>query len=253
MRKGNIVVIGGKGGVGKTAITAIMVKLLLQKEDKLLLIDADPVISVTYAVGEQPKHTIGEFREKLIEDSEKARESTRQPTKEIIRNLTLRSSNNFDILVMGRSEGKGCFCGINELLRFGIEGLCGEYNTTVIDCEAGIEQINRRAVHRVDKLILVTDTSKRGMETVSQVREVACKYFAENPFNVYLLVNRIRSEEDKVSAEELAREYGFEVAGFIPEDMNILKYNVLGRPLVYLPDNSESVRALEGILDKLVS
>lgn len=82
--------------------------------------------------------------------------------KEVIGQLVQKNNDEMELLVMGRSEGMGCFCGINDLLRFGIESLCKEYDNILIDCEAGVEQVNRRAVHRMDKLILVTDTSKRG-------------------------------------------------------------------------------------------
>ncbi|UWG98729.1 AAA family ATPase [Dehalobacter sp. DCM] len=252
MNKGKIIVIGGKGGVGKTALSAILVKLLLQRNEKLLLIDADPVISVTYAVGVQPQRTIGEFRERIIENIEVAREVRKQATKDTIRELTIQTGNNFDILVMGRSEGKGCFCGINDLLRYGIESLCSEYDTILIDCEAGIEQVNRRAVHRIDHLILITDTSRRGMETVSQVKEVAGKYFEDNPFEVSLLVNRVRSEEDEADARALAEKFGFAVAGFIPEDPQVLKNNARGNPLLHLPDNAPSVSAIRRFLDQIL-
>ncbi|UYO63955.1 AAA family ATPase [Acetobacterium wieringae] len=249
MGKSNIMVIGGKGGVGKTALSAILTKLLLQKKERLLLIDADPVVSLTYAVGMEPKSTIGDFREKLIVDSGKAREATKKPMKEVIGQLVQKNNDEMELLVMGRSEGMGCFCGINDLLRFGIESLCKEYDNILIDCEAGVEQVNRRAVHRMDKLILVTDTSKRGMETVAQVREVALKYFADSPFTVYLLVNRIRDENDILTTTALAKEHGFEVNYFIPEDLTLLKYNAIGRPLIDLPEDSLSVATLKAFVN----
>ncbi len=245
MRKaGNIVVVGGKGGVGKTSVSAILVKLLLEKGGKLLLIDADPVISVAYTLGEHPGATIGEFRESLIEDSHLQRNLRDRPMKAFIRELVTRSERGYDLLAMGRAEGKGCFCGLNELLRFGIESICREYDITLIDCEAGIEQVNRRAVHRIDKLLLVTDTSRRGMETVVKVRDIAAKYDEGGSMTAHVLVNRTRDENDRRHAKSAAGVFGLDVIGCVPEDPQILEYNAKGRSLFDLPDRSPSVAAL---------
>jgi CO dehydrogenase maturation factor len=247
-KKGNIVVVGGKGGVGKTSVSAILVKLLLGNGGKLLLIDADPVISVAYALGENPGATIGEFRESLIEDAGAQRNLQGRPMKTVIRELVTKSDKGYDLLAMGRAEGKGCFCGLNELLRFGIESLCGEYDTTLIDCEAGIEQVNRRAVHRIDKIILVTDTSRRGMESVVKIRDIATKYDDGGAMETYVLINRIRNEGEGLYTKSMAEELGLNVAGCVPEDPNILEYNAKGRSLVGLPDDSPSVAVLRNVL-----
>jgi CO dehydrogenase maturation factor len=240
-QKGKIMVIAGKGGVGKTSISAIFVKLLVEAKQKFLLIDADPAVSVTYAVGEKPTRTIGDLRENLIDDPYENREFRKLPIKAAIRNLLTETQKGFDILTMGRGEAKGCFCGINEMLRFGIESLCGEYQITLIDCEAGIEQVNRRAVHRMNKLILITDTSLRGMETVAQIRDIALKCYIETPPEIYLLVNRIRNDAEKESSLIAAEKFNFEISGFIPEEMDILKYNAGGKPLIELPHDAASV------------
>jgi CO dehydrogenase maturation factor len=249
---GNIMVIGGKGGVGKTSISAIFVKLLAEAKEKFLLIDADPAVSVTYAVGEKPACTIGELRENLIDDPYENREFRKHPIKAAIRDLLTVSQKGFDILTMGRAEAKGCFCGINEMLRFGIEALCGDYPTTLIDCEAGIEQVNRRAVHRINTLILITDTSLRGMETVAQIRDIALKCYVETPPEICLLVNRIRNDAEKESSLIAAEKFGFEISGFIPEDPEILKYNAGGRPLVDLPQDTSAVCTVKDILFNII-
>lgn len=247
-KKGNILVVGGKGGVGKTSVSAILVKLLLGNGGTLLLIDADPVIGVAYALGEQPGSTIGEFRESLIEEPGAQRNLRDRPVKTVIRELVTRSERGYDLLAMGRAEGKGCFCGLNELLRFGIESLCGEYDMTLIDCEAGIEQVNRRAVHRIDRLLLVTDTSRRGMETVVKVRDIAARYDEGGFMTAHLLVNRTRDENDRIHAEGAAGKLGLNIIGCIPEDPRILEYNAKGRPLFDLPDHSPSVAALREVV-----
>jgi CO dehydrogenase maturation factor len=251
-QNGNILVIGGKGGVGKTSISAIFVKLLAEAKENLLLIDADPAVSVTYAVGEKPLRTIGDLRENLIDDPYENREFRKIPIKTAIRNLLIRSQKGFDVLTMGRAEGKGCFCGINEMLRFGIESLCGDYRTTLIDCEAGIEQLNRRAVHRINKLILITDTSLRGMETVAQIRDIALKCYVETAPGIHLLVNRVRNDPEKQLSLIAAEKFNFEISGFIPEDMDILTYNARGITLIELSNNSLATNAVKGFLNNIM-
>lgn len=149
---------------------------------------------------------------------------------------------------MGRAEGKGCFCGINEMLRYGIESLCGEYDVTLIDCEAGVEQVNRRAVHRIDKLLLVTDTSRRGMETTAKVTDIAAKYDESGTMKSFVLLNQVRIERERVNLSLAADDVGLSVAGFVPEDPNILEYNTRGRPLIDLPDSSPGVEAMRKIV-----
>jgi CO dehydrogenase maturation factor len=247
-KKGQILVVGGKGGVGKTSVSSLLVKLLLEAGRNLLVIDADPVISVLYALGERPGLTIGEYRETLIEDPGVRRDLGSRPIKAVVRQLITRSERGYDLLAMGRAEGKGCFCGINEMLRYGIESLCGEYDVTLIDCEAGVEQVNRRAVHRIDRLLLVTDTSRRGMETTAKVRDIAAKYDESGTMKSFVLLNRVRSEVESVNLSLAAEDVGLSVAGFVPEDPNILEYNTRGWPLIDLPDSSPGVEALRTIV-----
>ncbi len=246
--KAHIVTVGGKGGVGKTSVSAVLAKLLLATTERLLLIDADPVISFSYTLGENPERTLGDFRHTLIEVPSRRKEIEDRPIKDVIRDLVTRSSKGYDLLAMGRAEGKGCFCGVNELLRFGIESLCGDYDAVLIDCEAGIEQVNRRAVHRIDDLILIADTSRRSMESLVKVRDIATHYNEGRPLGTHVVVNRVSNEEDRARARKTAEELGLTVAAFVPEDPNILAYNAGGRPLFDLPEDSPSVAALEQVL-----
>lgn len=243
-----VIAVTGKGGVGKTSLSAILTRLLLERPVRLLLIDADPAVSVSYAVGERPVKTLGDFRQTVIESSAESAKVWKQPTREIIRDLITHGDAGLDILAMGRAEAKGCYCGINDLLRFGIEQLCGEYEIVLVDCEAGIEQVNRRAVHRIDKLVLVTDTSVRSMETIAQVRSVVEKMNEGHPFSTFVLVNRVKTREDERRAAALAAGFGLAVAAFIPEDENVLRDNADGKPLVLLPAESVSVAALRTFL-----
>lgn len=248
---GSILVVGGKGGVGKTSVSAMMVKLLIKHHENLLVIDADPVSSLIYALGEKPEKTIGNYRECVISSTEEQRAIFKRPLKTIIKEMVAKSPRGYDLLAMGRSEGKGCFCGINDMLRYSIEQLCAEYATTLIDCEAGIEQVNRRAVHHIDKLLLVADTSRRGIAALVQIRDIATKYNEDRPISVNVVVNRVRDEKEEKQVREIAQDFGLNVIGCIPEDSNVREYNLGEKPLLDLPDDSPAIRALNDIVKKL--
>ncbi|MDX9787438.1 MAG: AAA family ATPase [Desulfobacterales bacterium] len=251
INRGEIQVIAGKGGVGKTSVSAIFTKLLLREKEKLLIIDADPMVNLGYALGEIPERTIGDYREKIISSNAERKDLISRPIKAVIRDIIKSSDRGYDLLAMGRAEGKGCFCGVNDMLRYGIQALSKEYDLTLIDCEAGVEQVNRRAVHRIDKLVLVTDTSRRGFATLAQVRDIATKYNEDAPLIDYVLVNRIRSEKEREITRGYAEELGFVNIGFVPEDDNILVCNTKGQPLIDLPDDSPSVLAVQNILQDM--
>jgi len=247
-KKGEIQAVAGKGGVGKTSISAIFTKLLSMKNESLLVIDADPMVNLGYALGEIPERTIGDYREMLIEHQSERQDLLTRPIKSVIRDMLKSTSRGYDLLAMGRAEGKGCFCGINDMLRYGIQALSAEYDMTLIDCEAGIEQVNRRAVHRIDKLILVTDTSRRGFATLAQIRDIATKYNEDAPLTDYVVVNRVTNKNEQDIMRGYAEELGLLNIGFVPEDVNILDYNFKGQPLINLPEDSPSVIALNSIL-----
>ena len=128
-----------------------------------------------------------------------------------------------------------------------------DYDLCLLDCEAGIEQVNRRTVHRIDKLVLVSDTSRRGIEALAQVRDLAVKYNAGAPLEVLVIVNRVCSMEEEDRARETAESLGLDIVAFVPEDPNVRRFNSKGIPLVDLPDDSLAVVELSKIDDLLVS
>ena len=249
--RNTIIAVGGKGGVGKTSVCSIITKLLVQNKADLLVIDADPVVSLTYALGEKPVKTMGDFREKIIENPEVKRKVGDRPIKETIKEFIIKSDKGFHLLVMGRAEGPGCFCSLNELLRYGIETAAKSFTAALVDCEAGIEQVNRRAIRDIDKLILVTDTSRRGFETVSRVSEIANKYKGEKSLKSYILINRVKNRQEREALVDMAKGLDMELLGFLPEDSNVQEFNMSGNPLIGLPDDSPSVLAMKGVLKKL--
>jgi CO dehydrogenase maturation factor len=244
-----VIAMAGKGGTGKTTLTAIMAKLLSQSRIHLLAVDADPPISLTYALGAEPKNTLGELRARLIEDPRERREIGDRHIREVIRKEAVIHHGGVDLLILGQAEGPGCFCGVNELLKFGIESLAQQYEITLIDCEAGIEQINRRVISRLDTLILVSDATLKGLRTAAYLRDIAEKYGVEKEYRVGLVLNRV--VDGATDLQQKALEMGFELLGLIPADDQVAAFDRLGRPTVLLSDDSPSVLAVQEILSRL--
>jgi CO dehydrogenase maturation factor len=230
-------------------LTALITRSLAERGDlKVLAIDADSAVSLRYAVGVTPERTVAEIRQRMIEDPEAKKELENKHIRTVMEEI-LESGNGFRLLTMGRPEGPGCFCAINDLLRYGIDTLAKRFDVTVIDCEAGPEQVNRRVVNHVDYLIIVTDTSIRGMHAASSIAEVVRGDPDMKVGQMGLIINRSRGNHTAI--QEKAREEGLAVLGSVPEDEAVAEYDSLGKPIVELPETSPSITAVQEILKGL--
>jgi len=248
--KREVLAVVGKGGTGKTTLVAIMAKVLVAtRKVKLLVVDADPPVSLTYALGAKPVNTIGEIRRKLIEDPQEKRRIGDKHIRDVILDEAIIDSNGISLIVMGRAEGPGCFCSINELLRFGIGSLSKRFDITLIDCEAGIEQVNRRVIKAINTLVMISDATIRGIQTAAYLRKIAQDYGVQKPHRTVLVINKTKKETEQI--KEKAQEMGLKIFGFIPEDENIIRYDLIGKPIIDLPDTSPSVIAVREILKNL--
>jgi CO dehydrogenase maturation factor len=150
---------------------------------------------------------------------------------------------------MGRPEGSGCYCAVNNMLRRIIENLSSNYDVIIIDTEAGLEHLSRRTTQNVDVMLVVTDKSKRGMLTAQRIGQLADEL--EIKFQeLYLVVNRVNPENEEQILKK-ARETGLDIAGVIFEDEEVTQYDIEGRPLVELPDESNTVKTVSGILSRI--
>lgn len=251
----NLIAVCGKGGVGKTAFTAMMTRELMQSEraGNLLLIDADPASGLTMALGSQVKRTMGEVREEIIEASRGANEAEKRQLSDMIDYMVLEAlteHEKFGLLAMGRSESKGCFCPVNTILRGMIEELSESFDTILIDGEAGLEQINRQVMRRVDTLIIVSDATSRGLQTASLVKRMVEEEGVIQCGRLGLVLNRVQGNEGLL--EEAAAKVGIEIFGLIPQDEQVAYFDLVGKPLIELPDDSPGVEAVRDIVERQV-
>ncbi len=247
-RRGLRIAVVGKGGSGKTVVAATMTRILASTGGlRVLAIDADSAVSLPYAVGVEAGQTVSGLRNQLIEDPRARSEKKDRHVTLLIADL-LQHGRGFDLLVMGRPEGPGCYCAINDLLRYGIDTLSRQYDITLIDCEAGPEQVNRRVVSGVELLMIVTDTSMRGVRVAGVIWDLLRQDGQLRSSRVGLVINRLTGgSNDGLMAESAAR-MGLEVLGCIPEDANISQWDCAGKPIVDIPASSPSVQAVRGIL-----
>jgi CO dehydrogenase maturation factor len=151
---------------------------------------------------------------------------------------------------MGRPEGSGCYCAVNNMLRKIIETVSSNYDIVVIDTEAGLEHLSRRTTQNVDTLLVVTDSSKRGILTANRIKELA-KELDISFKNLYLVLNRIKPENEE-NVRETVKDFGLDIIGIIYDDELTAGYDMEGKPLFELPDDSETVISVSKIVEKIL-
>lgn len=245
-----IIAVAGKGGVGKTSISAAIVKLLVQKypDKKFLAIDADPAVGLSTALGIDVKMTIDDIRKEIVETVEDGQ------TKAAIELLgdarykifdALVETDGFAFIAVGRPESAGCYCKINSYLKEVISLISNDFDYVVIDGEAGIEQINRRVMEKVTHLLLVSDASKKGTQVISTIKSVADELVMYEKIGV--IINRLPDE----SVIPYINTNGIPVLSYIQNDSNLAVFDIEGKNITTLPDDSNIVKGVKEALEKI--
>lgn len=235
-----ILALTGKGGVGKTSLSAIIVKILSENfpDKKILAIDADPAIGLATALGVDVKLTLDDIRTEIINtveggDSKTALELVSESRYKIAEAIV--GKDNFAFLAIGRPETKGCYCRINAYLKNVIEMVSSQFDYIVIDCEAGIEQINRRVLEKVTHLLLVSDASRKGIEVIKSISKVAGE--AVEYDKIACIFNRI----DDPSLLENADLGELNCIGIVKADKDIARFDAVAKDFMLMDNSSESV------------
>ena len=257
---GRTIAVAGKGGVGKTLISALLINhLARQKNGAVLAIDADPSTNLHLALGVDVDFdelgSVGDIREKTMVDVQGG-SSLGGMSKPDYFDMRIQQAiweeENFDLLAMGRPEGPGCYCAANNMLRVSIDRLSGAYQYVVIDNEAGLEHLSRRTTRDVDVLLIVSDASMRSILAAGGVSRLIDELHTKVG-EQYLIVNRVPVDENGEPRipEPLLKaigEQGLELAGLIPADPLVAEFDALGKPVGDIPADSATRRAFDKIV-----
>ncbi len=243
------IAVSGKGGTGKTTLAGMILRFLLdQRKGPILAVDADSNANLHEVLGVEVSSTIGEARELMKKDVPTG--MTKDIWFEYKVQESLVESKGFDLIVMGRPEGPGCYCAANTLARKCIDLLTGNYRYIIIDNEAGMEHFSRLTTRDVDLLFVVSDPTRRGILTAARIRDLIHELDLRILRDV-LVINRVQGEPaPDLSAE--AKKQNLELAGTIPVDELVYQYDLEGKPTFHLPSGSRSVQAARSIFEKCI-
>ena len=243
------IAVSGKGGTGKTTLAGMILRYLLDKgKGPILAVDADSNVNLNEVLGVEVKGTIGEARELMKKDVPVG--MTKDIWFEYKVQEALTEAKGFDLVTMGRPEGPGCYCAANTLARKCLDLLTGNYRYIVIDNEAGMEHFSRLTTRDVDLLFVVSDPSRRGILTAVRIRDLIHELDLRIARDV-LIINRVPGELDPEVAEE-AKKQNLPLAGIIPADGEIYRYDLEGKPTFQLPVETPSVQAARRIFEKYI-
>ena len=254
------IALAGKGGTGKTTVAGMLIKyLVLKGKTPILAVDADCNANLNEVLGLTVEDTLGNAREEM-----KKGDVPSGMTKDVFMSMKLEQAvaeaEGYDLVVMGQPEGAGCYCAANNLLSGFLERLTGNYRYIVMDNEAGMEHISRLTTHNVDVLLIVSDTSRRGIQAGVRINKLA-KDLKIGVGKSCLVINQSKEDpaEDDPAKNGLAEEVrnilasaDLELAGVIPEDQAVYEYDLNGRPTIELPEDNRALRAAFEIFDKIV-
>jgi CO dehydrogenase maturation factor len=258
------IALAGKGGVGKTTISAMVIKYLaLTQPGAILAIDADPSSNLNMVLGLELDWTVGDIREGLLDQVKQSLTAggaamgglSNGMTKRDYLDFQIRSSlaegSRFDLIAMGRSEGPGCYCAVNHNLREVVDEISKNYRYVVIDNEAGMEHLSRRTTRDVQILLVVTDPTQRGI--VAAERIAAFRHELDIQIeSAYLILNGLRTGTIPAPLQTQIDALDLPLLGVVPYDDQLMEFEFNGRPLVEMTDESPIYRAVAAMLRRIL-
>jgi len=240
----------GKGGTGKTTVSGMLIKYLVSRgKSPVLAVDADANANLNEILGLEVTETLGNAREEMRKGSVPS-----GMTKDIFISMKLEQAvmeqQGFDLVVMGQPEGAGCYCAANTLLTSFLERLSGNYPYLVMDNEAGMEHLSRLTTKNVDVLLIVTDTSRRGLQAGLRIHKLA-KDLNIGVGKSYIIINQAKSAPtDEV--KEMIDSDGLELAGVIPDDEQVYEFDLNGRPTIDIDEGNPALKEAYSIFNQII-
>lgn len=246
------IAVAGKGGTGKTTLCGLLLDHLCKSgRGPILAVDADANSNLNEVMGVEVELTLGDLREQVAHAEDIPAGMSKQDYMDMKFNRALIEEDDYDMLVMGRTQGEGCYCFVNGLLQTQLSKYSSRYKYMVVDNEAGMEHISRGLLPNVDVIILVSDCSRRGVQAVGRIARLVHD-LGMKPKKMGLIINRAPDGVlDPGTAEEVEKQ-GLELWGVIPQDEMVYRFDCDGEPTSKLPDDSKARKAFDGVVDKIL-
>jgi len=250
------IALAGKGGTGKTTVCGLFLDYLVKTGKRpILAVDADANSNLNEVLGVEKPVSLGEIREEIIrteldEKSPVPPGMSKQEYMDFRFASALVEEENYDLLIMGRTQGKGCYCYVNDVLQEQLRKYCKNYKYLIIDNEAGLEHISRGVLPPVELVVLVSDCSRRGIQAAGRIAQMIIELGLKVQ-KTGLIVNRAVDGKLGDGIQEEIAIQKLNLLGVIPQDSMIYEYDLAGKPLVELPAESPARQALGLIIDKL--
>ena len=244
------IAVAGKGGVGKTTTCGMLIDYLCAKgQGPVLVVDADANANLNEVLGVEAQTSLGQIREEMAQAEMKGSipaGMTKADYAEFKFSSAIIEEDDFDMLIMGRTQGKGCYCYVNGVLKTQVDKYAKNYKYIVMDNEAGLEHVARGTLPHVDTMLLISDCSRRGIQAVARLAEMV-KEMDLKPGRMGLIVNRAPGGmlDDGVKAE--IEKHGLELLGVLPQDEGVYRCDCDGEPSAKLPENNPVKLALKDI------
>ena len=241
------IALAGKGGSGKTTIAGLIINHLLKEGKKpVLAVDADPDSNLNEVLGVKINKTVISTVDEIMEAKENLPAGiTKERLLEFHLQDAIVESKGFDLLIMGRTEGIGCYCRANDLLRNFMEKLKENYPYVVMDNEAGMEHLSRRTTRNLDILLIIANPTHISLKSAERIYEIS-KKLKLNIKKVYLVINELRTNSP---VENINTE--LPILSRIPYDEKLLSVGIDGNSIFNLPEDSIAGKAVLKILDNL--
>ena len=248
------IAVAGKGGVGKTTTCGMIIDYLCsKKQGPVLVVDADANANLNEVLGVEVETSLGQIREEMAQAELKGSlpaGMTKADYADFKFNSAIIEEDDFDMLVMGRTQGKGCYCYVNGVLKSQVDKYAKNYSYVVMDNEAGLEHVARGTLPKVDTMLLISDCSRRGIQAAARVAEIV-EEMQLNPGTMGLIVNRAPNGELDAGVMEEIEKHGLKLLGVLPQDEGVYRCDCDGEPSAKLPDTNPVKAAVKKTMQSL--